>query len=63
MVTGDNKVTAMAIARECGIINDETELTSDSVLEGKEFFDRMEGLWCKTCKKGIPKDCKCSKKD
>ena len=62
MVTGDNKVTAMAIARECGIITEDMDLSGDAILEGKEFFDRMEGLYCKTCKKDVPKDCKCPKK-
>lgn len=34
MVTGDNKITAKAIARECGIlINEETSL----VMEGPDF--------------------------
>lgn len=50
MVTGDNKTTAMAIARECNIINADTGIDNDSVMEGKEFYERMGGLICKTCK-------------
>jgi P-type Ca2+ transporter type 2B len=50
MVTGDNKITAMAIARECNIINDNTNIDNDSVMEGPEFYERMGGLVCKTCK-------------
>ena len=46
MVTGDNKVTAKAIAIECGILID--ELTS-LVLEGPEFIDLIGGVVCKSC--------------
>lgn len=38
MVTGDNKETAKAIARECGILDSENLLNPDSVMEGK-FVD------------------------
>lgn len=41
MVTGDNKVTAMAIAKECNIISKDHE---DAVLEGPEFYERVGGL-------------------
>jgi len=38
MVTGDNKITAVAIAKECGIINDQGEENEDWVcMEGPEF--------------------------
>jgi len=57
MVTGDNKITAMAIAKECNIINASTGIDNDSVLEGPEFYDRMGGLYCKTCKKDSPCEC------
>jgi Ca2+ transporting ATPase len=50
MVTGDNKITAMAIAKECNILSETSEINSDSVLEGPEFYERMGGLVCKTCK-------------
>ena len=55
MVTGDNKITAMAIAKECNIINEsfmnkDGEVDGDSVMEGPEFYKRMGGLICKTCK-------------
>jgi magnesium-transporting ATPase (P-type) len=50
MVTGDNKITAMAIAKECNIITAESLIDNDSVLEGPEFYERMGGLYCKTCK-------------
>lgn len=49
MVTGDNKITAMAIAKECKIIDDKFGITNDSVMEGPEFYERMGGLICKTC--------------
>lgn len=61
MVTGDNKITAMAIAKECKIIDESFGVTSDSVMEGPEFYERMGGLICKTCKKDSP--CNCDPKD
>lgn len=57
MVTGDNKDTAMAIAKECKIIDEHFAQNSDSVLEGPEFYERMGGLICKTCRKDAPCDC------
>ena len=62
MVTGDNLTTAVAIAKECGIINNDLDLNNgDVVLEGKEFYEKCEGLQCKTCRKKIPNDCNCEK--
>ena len=58
MVTGDNKITAMAIAKECNIIDANTHIDGDSVMEGPEFYDRMGGLYCKNCKQDSPCDCK-----
>jgi P-type Ca2+ transporter type 2B len=46
MVTGDNKVTALAIAKECGIISKDHE---DAVLEGIDFYKRVGGLVCENC--------------
>jgi P-type Ca2+ transporter type 2B len=42
MVTGDNKDTARAIARDCGIIVDDT----DVVIEGDKFIDETGGIVC-----------------
>lgn len=61
MVTGDNKITAMAIAKECKIIDENFGITQDSVMEGPEFYERMGGLICKTCGKDSP--CNCDPKD
>jgi P-type Ca2+ transporter type 2B len=61
MVTGDNKITAMAIAKECKIIDEKFGITNDSVMEGPEFYERMGGLICKTCKNDSP--CNCDPKD
>jgi Ca2+ transporting ATPase len=61
MVTGDNKVTAMAIAKECKIIDEKFGITPDSVLEGQEFYERVGGLICKKCKQVPP--CTCDPKD
>jgi Ca2+ transporting ATPase len=61
MVTGDNKTTAMAIAKECKIIDESFGITQDSVMEGPEFYERMGGLICKNCKKDSP--CNCDPKD
>lgn len=51
MVTGDNKVTALAIAKECNIIQ---EVTEDCVMEGVEFYERVGGLYCKNCEQDSP---------
>jgi Ca2+ transporting ATPase len=61
MVTGDNLITAKAIAKECGILNDELLTRPDSVMEGPEFYKRMGGIICRTCKKMAP--CECNRKD
>jgi Ca2+ transporting ATPase len=45
MVTGDNKVTALAIAGKCGIKTSDSEY---SVMEGKDFYTLVGGLFCKT---------------
>jgi Ca2+ transporting ATPase len=57
MVTGDNKVTALAIAKECYILNDKTIYEQDSVMEGPVFYERVGGLYCKTCTKDVPCNC------
>ena len=49
MVTGDNKITALAIAKECGIITHDDE---NAVMEGTEFYERVGGLVKKKDKKG-----------
>ena len=38
MVTGDNKITAIAIAKECYILNDRAVYEEDSVMEGPVFY-------------------------
>ena len=50
MVTGDNKITARAIAKECGILIDENK---SLVLEGPDFVNRIGGVVCKWCKTAI----------
>lgn len=44
MVTGDNKVTAIAIALECGIIQPEEKDDPEVCMEGPEFEKFVEGL-------------------
>jgi len=44
MVTGDNKITAIAIAKECGIIKDGEEEEQCVCMEGPEFYDFVGGL-------------------
>lgn len=47
MVTGDNEITARAIAKECHII--ETE-EAGAVMEGKHFYEEIGGIICENCK-------------
>jgi Ca2+ transporting ATPase len=44
MVTGDNKTTAIAIAKDCGIIKDGEEDEQCVCMEGPEFCDFVGGL-------------------
>jgi magnesium-transporting ATPase (P-type) len=44
MVTGDNKITAMAIAKECGIMEEGEENEECVCMEGPEFCDFVGGL-------------------
>lgn len=37
MVTGDNIQTALAIARECGILASDADATEPNIIEGKVF--------------------------
>ena len=48
MVTGDNRDTAKAIARECHIYSNDSQL----VMEGVEFAELCGGVVCKHC--GVP---------
>ena len=54
MVTGDNKITARAIAKECGIIEQGDE--NSLVMEGVEFNRLIGGVICLNCGK---KECEC----
>ena len=54
MVTGDNKITAVAIAKECGIINEGEELENDLIcMEGPEFNEFVGSLIHKSTKERI----------
>ncbi len=45
MVTGDNIITAEAIAKECGILPKDFEITDDyEITTGKEFNERVGGI-------------------
>ena len=47
MVTGDNKVTAEAIAKDCGIItnyNKPAYLSKEHVWLGKDFWEIIGGV-------------------
>jgi len=48
MVTGDNALTARAIALECGLI-DESDPKS-LVMEGVDFIHKIGGVICKECR-------------
>lgn len=50
MVTGDNLITANAIARECKIITEDISMNKDyMVMEGPKFYKEVGGLICITC--------------
>jgi len=53
MVTGDNKITAIAIAKECGIILEGEEHDECCCMEGPEFSAYVGGLAHKWTKKPI----------
>ncbi len=57
MVTGDNKNTATAIAKECNIISQDIDQGLDVILEGPEFKERVGGLFCSNCREDCPCNC------
>jgi len=63
MVTGDNKITAIAIAKECKILDDKINDAEIEkyCMEGIDFYKKMGGLICKNCNKDSP--CACDPKD
>jgi len=63
MVTGDNLVTAKAIAKDCGIVNDQQMEDEEICMEGPKFHDLVQGLSCATCNNRVPFDCHCDKND
>jgi len=48
MVTGDNLVTARAIAIECGIIDPKNK--KSLVMNGADFIEKIGGVVCKNCR-------------
>jgi Ca2+ transporting ATPase len=59
MVTGDNIITAQAIAELCNIITAQEIGDPQVCMEGPEFYKEMGGLICLECKLESPNDCKC----
>ena len=57
MVTGDSKLTAVAIAKECGIIRAGNE--NAVAMEGSEFMEKVGGVICSNC---LQKKCDCPKR-
>jgi Ca2+ transporting ATPase len=55
MVTGDNIITAKAIAKDVGIIK---EGDGSLVMEGAEFIKMIGGVVCRKCRIAI---CDCAK--
>ena len=51
MITGDNKLTAKEIARECGILD-----SRSIIMEGEEFMAAIGGVVCKLCRTA---ECSC----
>lgn len=56
MVTGDNKITARAIAKNVGIINEKNDSTA-LVMEGPEFLRLIGGVVCDNCREKEVCDC------
>lgn len=56
MVTGDNKITARAIAKNVGIITEKNESTA-LVMEGPEFLRLVGGICCDNCRERPSCDC------
>ena len=56
MVTGDNIITAEAIANECQIINGSNKYNA-IVMEGKDFLDKVGGIVCDNCRNKAECDC------
>lgn len=56
MVTGDNKITARAIAYTVGIINSHNESRA-LVMEGPDFLRKIGGVICSNCKELPNCDC------
>ena len=54
MVTGDDVISARAIARECGIIDEDNP--NSLIMEGKEFQLKIGGIVCSKC---LVKKCDC----
>ena len=53
MITGDHRIRAISIAKECGIIDSE----ENAVLVGDEFSERVGGIICKNCSQNVPCAC------
>jgi len=68
MVTGDNPITAEAIAKDCGIIknfNDPSYDPKEHVWAGKDFWNHIGGVVCKhtgKVKSNLPLDRKSAEK-
>ena len=55
MVTGDNLITAKAIAKDVGIIKDND---GSIVMEGSNFISLIGGVVCRTCRVAV---CDCTR--
>jgi len=63
MVTGDNLITAMAIAENCHIITKEEIGNPKFCMCGPELYELVGGLTCKTCNRLSPQECDCKPND
>ena len=64
MVTGDNLITAKAIAEQCRIIMTEAEKNDPyACVVGPEFSKEMGYIICTNCNKMSPEDCECKAAD
>ena len=55
MITGDHKLSAISVAKECGILSNDEEIEG-RILDGNAFVEKFGGVVCSLCNTNI---CNC----